>query len=161
MIFASIFNNTVLTGAIVGGIAGLVGVVFVYFRKDQKFNKLLRSVKEPQMGYHAFYHYASFKRFRNSIKFFDSNGILYLVGNTLYYKSAENATPVMFNLAECSVQMEKDWKMLKWFSVTTPAGEKYYFNSHAMGALKNDSSETVRGYEAISAKAKALQTTPA
>jgi hypothetical protein len=152
MIFTAIFGNTILTGAILGAIGGLVGVVIVYFRKDQRFNKLLRSVKEPAMQYAAFYHYASFKRFKNSVKFFDSTGILYIVGNTLYYKTGENDTPVVFNLNECSVQLEKDWRMLKWFSITNPAGEKYFFNSHKMGALKNDSSETVRGYEAIKAK---------
>ena len=157
MIFASIFDNTILTGAIIGGVAGLIGVVFIYFRKDQRYNKLLRSVKEPNLEYSGFYHYASFKRYKNSMKFYDSMGILYIIGNTLYYKTGENTAPTVFNLSECSIQMEKDWRMLKWFSITNPSGEKYYFDSHTMGAFKNNSSETVRGFEAISKKTKSEQ----
>ncbi len=141
-------SGTVLTGAIIGGLVGLIGVVFVYFRKDQKFNKILRTIKEP-MQYAAFYHYASFQRYKKGTKFFDSNGVLYLNGKNLYYKSSETAEPVKFNMEECSIQMEPDWRWLKWFSITTPAGEKYYFDSHKMGAFKNDSSETVAGYEKI------------
>ena len=91
------------------------------------------------------------------MKFYDSMGILYIIGNMLCYKTGENTAPTVFNLNECSIQMEKDWRMLKWFSITNPSGEKYYFDSHTMGAFKNNSSETVRGFEAISKKTKSEQ----
>ena len=141
-----------LTGAIIGAIVGLLVVVFTFFTKENRFNKVLRSIKEPNMEYAALYHYASMKRFNNSFKFFDSYGVLYIVGDTLYYKTAESATPMTFNLRECSIQMEKEWRWLKWFSIITPAGEKYYFNSHKMGAFKNNSDETLKGFEVIKRK---------
>jgi hypothetical protein len=141
-----------LIGAIIGAIVGLLVVVFSFFAKERRFNKVLRSIKEPGMEYAALYHYASSKRYRVSLKFFDSYGVLYLVGQTVYYKTSETATPWAFNLAECTVQQEADWRKMKWFSITTPAGEKYYFNSNKMGAFANNSDETLKGLSAIKAK---------
>jgi hypothetical protein len=89
------------------------------------------------------------------MKFYDSYGILYLIGKTVYYKAKENETPQSFNLADCTVQAEPDWRMLKWFSITTPSGQKYYFNSHKMGAFKNNSDETLKGLEVLKRKATA------
>ncbi|HUR66373.1 MAG TPA: hypothetical protein VMZ03_08460 [Chitinophagaceae bacterium] len=140
-----------LTGAIIGAIIGLLVVVFNFFAKEQRFNKVLKSIKEP-MEYAALYHYASFKRYKSSFKFFDSYGVLYVVGKTAYYKTTETATPMIFNLAECTVQKEEDWRLLKWFSITTPAGEKFYFDSHKMGVLKNNSDETLKGLEVLRSK---------
>lgn len=140
-----------LVGAIIGAIIGLLVVVLNFFAKEQRFNKVLRSIKEP-MEYVALYHYASFKRYKNSFKFFDSYGILYVVGKMVYYKTSETGTPVAFNLEECSVQKEEDWRWLKWFSITIPAGEKFYFDSHKMGAFKNNSDETLKGLAFLQAK---------
>ncbi len=142
---------SILEGAIVGGVLGLIVVLVTYSLKEQKFKKLIKTVTEP-VDYSALYHYASFKRYKNSFKFFDSYGALYLIGKTVYYKASETEPPLSFNLNECSVQAEPDWRMLKWFSITTPAGEKYYFNSNKMGALKNNSEETLKGLAAIQAK---------
>ena len=143
--------SSILIGGIIGGVIGVIIVVFMFFSKEQKFNKILRTITEP-VEYAALYHYASFKRYKNSFKFFDSYGVLYLSGNTAYYKTSETGTPVAFNLKECTVQQEPDWRMLKWFSITTPAGEKYYFDSHKMGAFKNNSDETLKGLAALQAK---------
>lgn len=140
-----------LIGAIIGGIIGLLVVVFNFFAKEQRFNKVLRSITVP-MEYAALYHYASFKRYKNSFKFFDSYGVLYLTGKTVFYKTSETGSPLSFNLEECSVQAEPDWRMLKWFSIQTPAGEKFYFNSHKMGAFKSNSEETLKGLAALQAK---------
>lgn len=143
---------SILTGAIIGAIIGLLVVVFNFFAKEQRFNKVLRSIKDPA-EYAALFHYASFKRYKNSFKFFDSYGVLYMAGKMVYYKTSESALPVFsFNLDECTVQQEADWRMLKWFSISTPAGEKYYFNSHKMGAFKNNSDETLKGLAALQAK---------
>lgn len=141
-----------LVGGIIGGIIGLLIVVFNFFFKEQRFNKVLKSISEPAMEYAALYHYASFKRYKNSFKFFDSFGVLYLVGKTVYYKTSETSTPLAFDLNECSVQQEPDWRLLKWFSITTPPGEKFYFNSHKMGVLKSNSEETLKGLTVIKAK---------
>lgn len=138
-------------GAIIGGIIGLLVVVFNFFAKEQRFNKVLRSITVP-MEYAALYHYASFKRYKKSFKFFDSYGVLLVSGKTVYYKTSETGTPLSFNLEECSVQAEPDWRMLKWFSIQTPAGEKFYFNSHKMGAFKSNSEETLKGLAALKAK---------
>ena len=143
--------SSILIGGIIGGVIGVIIVVFMFFSKEQKFNKILRTITEP-VEYAALYHYASYKRYKNSFKFFDSYGVLYLSGNTAYYKTSETGTPVAFNLKECTVQHEPDWRMLKWFSITTPAGEKYYFDSHKMGAFKNNSDETLKGLAALQAK---------
>ena len=140
-----------LIGAIIGGIIGLLVVVITFFSKEQRFNKVLRGITVP-MEYAALYHYASFKRYKNSFKFFDSYGVLYVTGKMAYYKTSETGSPLSFNLEECSVQAEPDWRMLKWFSIQTPAGEKFYFNSHKMGALKSNSEETLKGLAALKAK---------
>lgn len=140
--------SPIVTGAIIGGIIGLVVVVVMFFVKEQRFNKVLRSITEP-IQYAALYHYASYKRYKTSLKFFDSFGVLYLSGHMAYYKTSETGKPIAFNLKECTVQQEPDWRMLKWFSITTPAGEKFYFDSHKMGAFKNNSDETLKGLAAL------------
>ena len=141
----------ILEGAAIGAGIGLVVVVVTYSAKNQKYAKILKTINVP-IDYSGLYHYASFKRYKNSMKFFDSFGVLYLSGKTVYYKSNEKETPIAFDLAVCSVQQEPDWRKLKWFSITTPAGEKYYFDSHKMGFLKNDSTETLKGLATIKAK---------
>lgn len=140
-----------LTGAIIGGIVGLFIVVFMFNIKEQRYKKVIKSIAQP-VEYSALYHYASFKRYKQSMKFFDSYGVLYLVGNTVYYKTTPEAIPMEFNLNECDVQPEADWRMLKWFSITRPSGEKFYFNSQKMGLLKNNSEETLKGLAVIQAK---------
>jgi len=143
--------SPIIIGAIIGGVIGLIIVVFMFYAKEQRFNKVMKSIKEP-VEYAALYHYASFKRYKNSLKFFDSYGVLYLIGKTVYYKVSETSTPVSFNLAECTVQQEPDWRMLKWFSITTPAGEKFYFNSQKMGFWKKNSQDTLKGPSVLKAK---------
>ena len=145
---------SILTGAIIGGIIGLLVAFITYFAKEQRFNKILKTITEP-MDYVALYHYASYKRYKSSFKFFDSYGALYLVGKTVNYKANPAETPVTFDMNICSVQQEADWRWLKWFSITTPAGEKFYFNSNKMGAFKNNSEETLKGFAAIKAKTTA------
>ena len=92
-----------LTGAIIGGIVGLFIVMFMFNAKEQRYKKVMKSITQP-VEYSALYHYASFKRYKQSIKFFDSYGVLYLIGNTVYYKTTPEATPIDFNLTECDVQ---------------------------------------------------------
>lgn len=140
-----------ITGAIIGGIIGLLVVVFTFFFKEQRFNKVLRSITEPGMSYAALYHYASSNKYKKGFKYFDSYGVLYIVGKKVFYKTTPESTPTQFNLEECSVQQEPDWRMLKWISITSPSGEKHYFNSNKMGAFKNNSDETLKGLQAMQA----------
>ncbi|RYF87037.1 MAG: hypothetical protein EON98_01780 [Chitinophagaceae bacterium] len=139
-----------LTGAIIGGIVGLLVVLLTYSTKNRRFKKLLGSVQNPD--YAGLYHYASQARFKKSMKFFDSYGLLYVKGNSLYYKATETDHPLELDLAQSSVQQEPDWRKLKWFSVTTPVGEKHYFNSHKLGAFVNNSDETLRGLAFIKSR---------
>lgn len=145
-------KKIMLVGGIIGGIVGLLVVVFSFFAKEQRFNKVLRSITEPGLEYAELYHYASPKRYKNSFKFFDSYGVLYLIGKNAFYKTTPSSTPVSFNLSECTAQQEADWRKLKWFSITNPTGEKFYFNSNKMGAFINNSDETLKGLAAIKAK---------
>lgn len=142
---------SILESAILGGIIGLVVYVVTFSIKEQKFKKLMKTITEP-VDYSALYHYASFKRYKHSFKFFDSYGALYVIGKTVFYKKSDTEAPITFNLNECSVEAEADWRMLKWFSITTPAGEKYYFNSNKMGGIKNNSDETLKGLAFIKAR---------
>ncbi|HEV7781118.1 MAG TPA: hypothetical protein VGO58_07610 [Chitinophagaceae bacterium] len=144
----------ILEGAIIGGVIGAVVVIAQSSAKLNRYKTVMKSVPEP-VDYSGVYHYASFKRYKNFFKFYDSYGALYMVGNMVYYKTKEKETPVAFNMQECSIQLEPDWRWLKWFSITTPAGEKYYFNSNKMGAFKNNSDETLKGFEVIKAKTTA------
>ena len=141
-----------LTGAIIGGIIGVLVLVFSYFLKEQRFNKIVRSISDPAIEYAAQFNYASPKRYKNSWKYYDSYGALYVIGKTAYYKSNETAAPDIFNLAECTVQAEADWRKLKWFSIAKPGGEKFYFNSNKMGAFVNNSDETLKGLSALQAR---------
>ena len=141
----------IVEGAIIGGVIGLIVYFVMYAAKEQKYKKLLKPIT-GSVDYSGLYHYASYKRYKNSLKFFDSIGILYLVGKTVYYKSNETDPPLTFDLSVCTVQQEPDWRMLKWFSITTVVGEKFYFDSHKMGAFKNNSDETLKGLAAIQAK---------
>ena len=92
-------------------------------------------------------------------KFVEALELLYIIGNTLYYKATENDSPLSFDLTQCTAQQEPNWRMLKWFSVTTPVGEKHYFNSHKMGAFVNNSDETLRGLAVIHEKIAEVQQT--
>ncbi len=139
-------------GAIVGGLIGLLTALAIMFFKNRKFKKLMSTA--PQAEYAALYHYAHYSRYKKSLKFYDSFGPLYVIGNNLYYKADANKEPMVLDLTQCTVQPEPDWRMLKWFSVTTPVGEKHYFNSHVMGAFKGDSSETDKGLAFLQAKTR-------
>ena len=141
-----------IVGGIIGGIIGVLILVLSYFLKEQRFNKIVRSVTDPAIEYAAPFNYASPKRYKNSWKYYDSYGALYVIGKTAYYKSNETAAPDIFNLAECTVQAEADWRKLKWFSITKPGGEKFYFNSNKMGAFVNNSDETLKGLSALQAR---------
>ena len=140
-----------LTGAIIGGIVGLITAILIYYFKQQKFKKLVKTVQHPD--YAALYHYASQNRYKKSMKFFDSYGLLYVEGKDLFYKAGENETPLQFDLSQCTVQQEPDWRKMKWFSISTPVGEKHYFNSHKMGAFVNNSEETLKGLSFIKSRA--------
>lgn len=149
-----------LTGALFGAIGAVIGIIIVLIARSQKFNSLKASLKEPGVEYSALFYYASPERYQKSLKVYDSVGILYLVGRTVYYKSKTSATPWVFNLSECRVQQEADWRKLKWFSITAPNGQKYYFDSYKMGAFSNDSSETLRALSLIQSKMPVPVSTP-
>src|SRR6185436_14323938 len=133
-----------LEGAIFGAIGAIIGIIFVAVFKNQKTSNLKKSIANVGAEYSGFFYYASPNRFQKAIKVYDSTGLLYLVGNTVYYKTSTTANPIAFNLAECALQLEPDWRRLKWFSITTPAEVKYYFDSFKMGAFTNNSDETIR-----------------
>ena len=42
--------------------------------------------------------------------------------------------------------------MVKWFSIITPAGEKFYFNFSKLRFLKNNCDETLKGLAAVQKK---------
>lgn len=136
-----------LTGAIIGAFIGLFMVLIINVSKNQRFNKLRSTVQNPD--YAGLYHYASQSRYNKSMKFFDSYGLLYISGKNLCYKTTGNGSPMEFDLGQCTAQEEPDWRKMKWFSVTTPVGERHYFNSHKLGAFVNDSSETLKGLAAV------------
>lgn len=141
-----------LEGAIFGAIGGVIGIIIVLIRKSQKTNNLRKSIAGLAVEYSGFFYYASPARFQKAFKVYDSTGLLYLIGNTVYYKISSSGNPIAFNLSECTIQMEPDWRRLKWFSITTPLGTKYYFDSFKMGAFSNNSDETLRAFNLIKAK---------
>ncbi len=141
-----------IVGGIIGGIIGVLILVLSYFLKEQRFNKIVRSVTDPAIEYAAPFNYASPKRYKNSWKYYDSYGALYVIGKTAFYKEGETAIPVVFNLSECTVQAEANWRALKWFSISKTGGEKYFFNSNKMGAFVNNSDETLKALTLIKSK---------
>jgi hypothetical protein len=142
-----------LQGALFGAIGALIGIIIVISVRKQKFNKLMTSVTDPGVQYSALFYYASPNRYQKALKVYDSYGVLYLIGNTVYYKTSPTVAPLAFNLNECKVQQEADWRRLKWFSITTPSGEKYYFDSFKPGAFVNNSDETVKAFNLFKSKA--------
>ena len=141
-----------LTGAIFGAIGAIIGIIIVFISRQQKYTKLTTSIKEPGVEYSAPFYYASSSRYQKALKVYDSYGILYIIGRTVYYKTSASATPWAFNLTECRVQEEADWRKLKWFSITAPTGEKYYFDSYKMGTFANNSSETLKALALLKSK---------
>lgn len=141
-----------LEGALFGAIGAIIGIMIVLLSKSRKTSNLQKSIANLGAEYSGFFYYASSNRFQKAMRVYDSSGILYLIGNTLYYKTSVTANPIAFNLAECTLQMEPDWRRLKWFSVTTPAGIKYYFDSYKMGAFSNNSEETLRAFNIFKTK---------
>ena len=141
-----------LQGALFGAIGAIIGIIIVLAAKKNKYNKLMSSLTELGIEYSALFYYASPGRFQKSLKIYDSYGILYLIGNTVYYKTKVGGTPLAFNLKECTIQQEADWRKLKWFSITTPAGQKYYFDSFKTGAFSNNSDETLKAFSLFRSK---------
>ena len=144
-----------LEGALYGAIGGIIGVVIVLMVKSQKTSTLKKSIANLGAEYSGFFYYASPTRFQKALKVYDSTGLLYLIGNNVYYKTSVAANPIVFNLAECTLQLEPDWRRLKWFSITTPMGVKYYFDSFKVGAFTNNSDETLRAFNIIKSKISA------
>lgn len=149
-----------LTGALFGAIGAIIGIIIVMAMKSQKTNSLRKSVATLPVEYSGFFYYASPNRFQKSFKIFDSTGLLYLIGNTVYYKTSTVGNPVAFNLLECKVQQEPDWRRLKWFSITTPSGQKYYFDSYKMGAFSNNSDETIKAVNLFQSRTSAHSAIP-
>jgi hypothetical protein len=149
-----------LVGAICGAIGAIIGIIFVLISKNQKYSKLLASIKDTGAQYSAPFYYASSSRYQKALKVYDSYGILYITDKTVFYKANATATPWAFNMGECRIQEEPDWRKLKWFSITTPNGEKYYFDSYKMGAFANDSNETLRALALIRSKMSATPPPP-
>jgi hypothetical protein len=116
-----------LTGAILGAIGGVIGIIIVIISKQQKTANLMKSIAGLPVEYSGFFYYASANRYQKSLKIYDSTGLLYLIGNTVYYKTSTTGNPVAFNLSQCQIQMEPDWRRLKWFSITTPCRRKILF----------------------------------
>lgn len=141
-----------LEGALFGAIGGIIGIVIILIAKKQRSGNLQKSINIPGVEYSGYFYYASPNRYGKSLKIYDSTGVLYLIGNIVYYKTSTTGNPIAFDLSICRLQMEPDWRKLKWFSITTPNGEKYYFDSYQMGAFSNDSSETVRAFNVLNAK---------
>jgi len=144
-----------LEGAIFGAIGGVIGIIIVMVMKSQKTSSLRNSVAGLAVEYSGFFYYASPGRYQKSFRIYDSTGLLYLIGNTVYYKTASSGNPIAFDLSVCKIQMEPDWRRLKWFSITTPAGEKYYFDSYTMGAFSNNSEETIKAFNLFKSKTNA------
>lgn len=141
----------ILVGGIIGGLIGALVAFLNASAKSKRYKNIMKTITEP-VEYSALYHYASFKRYKTSFKYYDSYGALYVVGKTAYYKAGENENPVVFNLTDCTVQPEPEWRWLQWFSITTPAGEKFYFNSSKLGTFKNNSDETLAGLTFLQSK---------
>jgi hypothetical protein len=144
-----------LTGAIIGAIAGLLTVIIMALMKTQKFSNIMKSVTDPGVEYSALFYYASVNRYQKAFRIYDSYGALYLIGNTVYYKTSTTGAPMTFNLAECKVQQEANWRRVQWFSITTPAGEKHYFDSFKQGAFTNNSDETLKAFTLFKSKTPA------
>lgn len=149
-----------LEGALFGAIGGIIGIIIVAIAKKNKSTKLMASITEPGIEYSALFYYASPGRFQKALKIYDSYGMLYLIGNTVYYKTKVTEAPITFNLKECTVQQESDWRRLKWFSITTPAGQKYYFDSFKTGAFSNNSDETLKAFTLFRSKIMASSPPP-
>ncbi len=143
---------SILTGAVIGAITGVVAMLLVYFFKQQRFNAVRKSIADTRVEYAALFHYAADKRYKKSFKFFDTYGALYVIGKTAYYKAKPADEPLVFNLENCTIQPEADWRKLKWFSVTTHVGEKFYFNSHKLGFFVNNSAETLKALQFLKSK---------
>jgi hypothetical protein len=148
-------GDTVIQNAIIGGLIGFITVIVIYAMKNNKFKAIRKSITDDGVDYAAFYHYASYNRYQKKLKFFDSSGVLYVIGKTAYFKTGTDATPVSFNLPDCTIQSEPDWRRMKWFSITTAVGEKHYFNSHKVGAFTANSAETLNGLQFLQARQKA------
>lgn len=145
-------ETSILTGAIIGAITGVAVMLITYFLKQQRFNAVRKSIADPGVEYAALFHYAADKRYKKAFKFYDSYGTFYVIGKTAYYKAKPSDEPLVFNLVNCTVQQEADWRKLKWFSVTTHVGEKFYFNSHKLGMLVNNSNETLKALQVLKSK---------
>ena len=141
-----------LTGAIFGAIGAVIGIIIVMISRQQKTANLMKSIAGLQAEYAGFFYCAFANRYQRSLKVYDLTGLLYLIGNTVYYKTSSAGNPMTFNLSDCNLQLEPDWRRLKWFSITTPAGEKYYFDSYKMGAFSTDSNETIKAFNLFKSK---------
>ena len=97
----------ILEGAIIGAIIGGATVIIQSTAKTNRYKSILKTITDP-VDYSGMYHYASYKRYKKSFKYYDSYGILYLAGKMLYYKDSKTATPLSFDLSECTVQQEDD-----------------------------------------------------
>ena len=128
-----------LEGALIGLVVGLV----IAFIKKNKHKKAIESITNSDMldtpEYTAYFHHSLEPMFKGKgLRFFDSNGVGYISGNTFNYKTKD--TTDSFDLTQCKIQNAGKKKKLDWIEIEQN-GTKHYFTSFKQGAFKLDDSE--------------------
>lgn len=144
-----------LGGAIIGGIIGLVMVFVMANMRATRFKSIMATVTQP-VNFQMEAFMAKPERYKKSWKIYDSYGAFYVAGNKAYYQAGKDETPIEFDLSRYTVVREADWRKLKWFSVSSPVGEKYYFTSYKMGMFVNNSDEVLRALQFIEQHKKSM-----
>lgn len=145
-----------LTGAIIGAIVGMLVVVIFSMMRTNRYKAILQSAAGKPIEYSMEAFYANPTRYKKAWKIYDSYGALYISGPTAYYQGGKDQEPVAFRLADCTIAREPDWRNLKWLSITTHIGEKYYFTSYKMGFFVNNSNEVLNAINKLQQKKAAL-----
>jgi hypothetical protein len=131
---------SILESALLGGAIGLAVFFISHSMKKSKFAKIKKALGGTDADYLV--HYASSRKFKNGLKFFDSYGLFTVNSNTSkYYVRPENPL-LQFDLSSAVVTDEGRWRNMNWFSITDEKGEKHYFNAHIAGAWKVNNTKT-------------------
>ncbi len=130
-----------LLGALIGVIVAIIVITIKKSNEKKAMKNLLDNDLVDTPEYAAFFHYATeTTQNRKGIKFFDSNGPLFINNNTIHYTNKLNKETLEFNLANCNVSLAPEKRKMKWIEIEKD-GVKHYFTSFSQGAFTMDKKE--------------------
>lgn len=134
-------QNNMLFGALIGLIIAIISIYLKKLRDKKALEQLTNNNLIDTPEYAAYFHYANEKTYLSKgFKFFNSNGVLYITGKTIFYKPQKGNETLDFDIDTCKISLAAEKKNMKWVCIEKN-GTKHYFTSFSQSFFKLDKTE--------------------